>query len=217
MSTRRSFLTATGAAAALALTGNLPGIDLSVDGVGIPRRTDNRPLFTLGVASGDPMPDAVVIWTRLAPGPLEPFGGMDDRTVTVDWEVAEGETFRRVVRRGTAHARPEYAHTVHVDVRGLRPWRHYFFIAPTAVGRVVLQALDSARYPAAVVGIRDFDIQVRTDPPTDWTTVSEVRGNTQGRVSVSFTPVTSNAVRLVIQDSNDHGYSRIVELEAYSS
>jgi hypothetical protein len=89
------------------------------------------------------------------------------------------------------------------------------FIAPTTVGRVVLQTLDSARYPAAVMGIRDFDVQVRVG--TDWTTVGDVRGNTQGRVSVSFTPVTSNAVRLVIQDSNDHGYSRIVELEAYST
>jgi alkaline phosphatase D len=123
MPTRRSFLSATGAAAALALTGTLPGLDA----VGIPHRTDKRPLFTLGVASGDPLPDAVVIWTRLAPGPLEPFGGMDDRTVGVEWEVAEDEHFRRVVRRGTAHARPEYAHTVHVDVRGLRSWRHYFY------------------------------------------------------------------------------------------
>ncbi len=93
------------------------------------------------------------------------------------------------------------------------------FIAPTTVGRVVLQTLDSARYPAAVMGLRDFDVQIRVGPDTaaDWTTVSEVRGNTQGRVSVSFTPVTSDAVRLVIQDSNDHGYSRIVELEAYNS
>jgi hypothetical protein len=108
------------------------------------------------------------------------------------------------------------------------------FLAPTTVGRVVVQTLDSTRYPAAVMGIRDFDIQLRTasgssdssgsssssssgTDASEWTTVSEVRGNIQGRVSVSFTPVTSNAVRLVIQDSNDHGYSRIVELEAYSS
>jgi alkaline phosphatase D len=125
MVTRRSFLT--GAAAALAVTGNLPDLLDIAGATGISHRTDKRPLFTLGVASGDPLPDAVVIWTRLAPGPLEPFGGMDARSVKVEWEVAEDETFRRVVRRGTAHARPEYAHTVHVDVRGLRPWRHYFY------------------------------------------------------------------------------------------
>ncbi|HET6291813.1 MAG TPA: alkaline phosphatase D family protein [Kribbella sp.] len=121
--TRRTFLTATGAAAALALTGNLPGVGATGDS----KRVDHRPLFTLGVASGDPLPDAVVIWTRLVPGPLEPFGGMDDRAVGVEWQVAEDESFRRVVRRGTAQARPEYAHTVHVDVRGLQPWRHYYY------------------------------------------------------------------------------------------
>jgi hypothetical protein len=89
------------------------------------------------------------------------------------------------------------------------------FVSPTTVGRVVLQTLDSARYPAAVMGIRDFDVEVRTGDT--WTTVGQVRGNTQGRVTVTFAPVSSNAVRLVIHDSNDHGYSRIVELEAYSN
>ncbi|TDD30457.1 hypothetical protein E1218_01245 [Kribbella turkmenica] len=89
------------------------------------------------------------------------------------------------------------------------------FVTPVSVGRVVLHTLDSARYPASVMGIRDFDVQVRTG--SEWATVGVVRDNTQGWVTVSFDPVTSNAVRLVIQDSNDHGYSRIVELEAYSS
>jgi phosphodiesterase/alkaline phosphatase D-like protein len=123
--TRRRFLSATGAAAALAVAGTLPGLHTAESAT---RDTRFRtPLFTLGIASGDPLPDGVVIWTRLAPQPLEPFGGMDRRIVPVLWEVAEDEAFRRVVRRGTAHARPEYSHTVHVDVRGLRPWRHYFF------------------------------------------------------------------------------------------
>lgn len=85
--------------------------------------------FTLGVASGDPGPDAVVIWTRLAPDPLHEFGGMPDRTVPVRWEVAESESFRgsTVVRRGVAHARRAYVHTVHVDVRGLAPGRVYYY------------------------------------------------------------------------------------------
>ncbi len=51
--------------------------------------------FKLGVASGDPLPDSVVIWTRLVADPLAPGGGMPDRPVTVDWEVAADETFRR--------------------------------------------------------------------------------------------------------------------------
>lgn len=89
------------------------------------------------------------------------------------------------------------------------------FIAPTTVGRVVLQTLDSTRYPAAVMGIRDFDVQVRTG--TAWTTVSEVRGNVDGKVTVTFEPRAVDAVQLVIHDSNDHGYSRIVELEVFAN
>ena len=82
--------------------------------------------FTLGVAAGDPLPDAVVIWTRLAPEPLK-GGGMPDRRVSVRWEVAKDERFRHVVRRGTARALPELAHSVHVDVRGLQPAHEYFY------------------------------------------------------------------------------------------
>lgn len=124
-STRRSFLTVTGTAAALALTGSLPEIRSAAAGwTGHP---DRRDPFTLGVASGDPLPDAVVIWTRLAPEPLAPFGGMDRRPVDVQWQVAEDEHFRRIVRHGETKARPESSHSVHVDVRGLRPWRHYWY------------------------------------------------------------------------------------------
>jgi hypothetical protein len=62
--------------------------------------------FALGVASGDPLPDSVVIWTRLAPDALDPFGGMEYKHFPVAWEVAEDDAFRRVVQRGTALARP---------------------------------------------------------------------------------------------------------------
>ncbi|MEW2504197.1 alkaline phosphatase D family protein [Amycolatopsis sp. NPDC047767] len=124
--TRRKFLTVTGAAAALALAGTLPGITASGATTVDTDRVPGYP-FTLGIASGDPLPDAVVIWTRLAPKPLDPFGGMNDRPVSVRWEVAEDERFRRVVRSGNALARREESHSVHVDVRGLRPWRHYFY------------------------------------------------------------------------------------------
>jgi len=85
--------------------------------------------FTLGVASGDPLPDGVVLWTRLAPDPLAEggHGGMPDARVPVQWEVAEDENFRRVVRRGTASAYPELAHSVHVEVSGLKPNRWYYY------------------------------------------------------------------------------------------
>ena len=75
--------------------------------------------FTLGVASGDPLPDSVVLWTRLAPDPGN-GGGMDPEPVAVRWEVAEDEAFATVVASGGATATPELAHSVHVDVTGLR-------------------------------------------------------------------------------------------------
>ncbi|MGN9906280.1 alkaline phosphatase D family protein [Phytohabitans sp. LJ34] len=94
-------------------------------------------LFTLGVASGDPLPEAVVIWTRLAPRPLD-GGGMPDRPVRVRWEVAEDERFHRVVRRGVALAHPLVGHSVHVDVQGLRPDSvyHYRFRAGDEISPV---------------------------------------------------------------------------------
>lgn len=84
--------------------------------------------FTLGVAAGDPIPDGMVIWTRLASDPLAPDGrgGMGD-PVRVRWEVAEDEGMRRVVRSGYASAEPAFAHSVHVEVAGLRPGRPYFY------------------------------------------------------------------------------------------
>ncbi|GAA4603187.1 alkaline phosphatase D [Actinoplanes octamycinicus] len=83
--------------------------------------------FTLGVASGDPLPTGVLLWTRLAPRPLEPAGGLPPVRYPVSWQVAEDSAFRRVVRSGDTVARPEYGHAVHLDVQGLRPGREYFY------------------------------------------------------------------------------------------
>lgn len=83
--------------------------------------------FTLGVASGDPLPSSVVIWTRLAPDPSDPTGGMSSRNVNVRWEVATDERMAKVVRSGRAVARATNAHTVHVDVRGLEPAHTYWY------------------------------------------------------------------------------------------
>jgi alkaline phosphatase D len=82
--------------------------------------------FALGVASGAPRPDGVVLWTRLAPLPLE-GGGMEPRPVAVRWEVADDEGFRRIVRAGSATAHPESVHSVHVEVEGLEPAREYWY------------------------------------------------------------------------------------------
>jgi alkaline phosphatase D len=87
--------------------------------------------FTLGVASGNPRSDGMVLWTRLAPEPLSPDparpGGMPPAAVPVQWEVAEDEGMQRVVQRGTAEAEAEFAHSLHVECRGLGPGRDYWY------------------------------------------------------------------------------------------
>jgi len=86
--------------------------------------------------------------------------------------------------------------------------------APTAVARVETWTLNSTRYPAAGYGLRDFDVQVRVDGA--WQTVHEVRGNTAGRVTSTFAPMTADAVRIVGRASNNNDYSRIVEVEVFT-
>jgi alkaline phosphatase D len=96
--------------------------------IGQPRQ-DPRfpgPPFSLGVASGDPSPDGVVLWTRLAPVPLD-GGGMPDESVEVAWTVARDERMTQVVQSGTVVATPELGHSVHVEVTGLEPDRWYWY------------------------------------------------------------------------------------------
>jgi alkaline phosphatase D len=93
--------------------------------------------FTLGVASGEPVSSGVVLWTRLAPEPLR-GGGVGADPVVVGWEVAEDESFGRVVQRGSVVARGAWAHSVHVEVSGLEParWYVYRFLAGDEVSPV---------------------------------------------------------------------------------
>ncbi|MCC7050050.1 MAG: alkaline phosphatase D family protein [Alphaproteobacteria bacterium] len=80
--------------------------------------------FALGVASGDPWPDSVVLWTRLILG--DP-GTPPPDAASVQWELAEDDGFHRVVRRGEAVATPELGHAVHVVPAGLHPGRWYSY------------------------------------------------------------------------------------------
>ena len=97
----------------------------------------SAPPFALGVASGDPTPDGVVLWTRLAPDPLN-GGGMPEENVAVHWEVALDERFGRVVQSGTEVAVPVTGHTVHVEVGGLDAdrWYWYRFMTGAETSRV---------------------------------------------------------------------------------
>jgi alkaline phosphatase D len=83
--------------------------------------------FTLGVASGDPAPDGFVLWTRLAPDPMDHTGGLPSKDFAVDWQVATDEAMTNVVRSGTALAPDALAHSVHVEVAGLDPRHEYFY------------------------------------------------------------------------------------------
>jgi alkaline phosphatase D len=85
--------------------------------------------FTLGVASGEPAPDGVVLWTRLATDPLaeDGLGGLGGRRTAVEWELAADEGFRRLERRGVEWTGPELGHSVHVELAGLAPGREYHY------------------------------------------------------------------------------------------
>jgi alkaline phosphatase D len=74
--------------------------------------------FSLGVASGDPSADGVVLWTRLAPKPFEPGGGMPAQAVEVRWELAEDDSMKKVVKSGRTWATPQLGHSVHVEADG---------------------------------------------------------------------------------------------------
>lgn len=83
--------------------------------------------FRLGVASGEPLPDGVVLWTRLVVDPQAIGGGIPNMSVPVRWEVAEDPGLKTIVQRGKATARPQDGHSVHVEVEGLKPDRPYWY------------------------------------------------------------------------------------------
>lgn len=120
---RRTFMVRTGGislAAVLGLSGNA-GAMVDDDG-----NFESDP-YTLGVASGDPLPNSVIIWTRLAPNPLEADGAMPSEAFDVEWMVAADEAMSEVVNTGTATAEPDHAHTVHIDADGLEPGTEYYY------------------------------------------------------------------------------------------
>jgi alkaline phosphatase D len=117
-----------------------------------PRFADDP--FQLGVASGDPTSTGGVLWTRLAPRPFEPDGGMDGTRTAVNWEVADDDQFKTIVKKGRATAAPELSFSVHVDVDGLQPDRWYFYRftvgdAVSKTGRFRTTPADGVKSPLA--------------------------------------------------------------------
>ena len=87
----------------------------------------SRSPFTLGVASGDPLPNGIVLWTRLALDLEDGLRwGLSESAYRLGWEVRDLEaTGTPVVRQGTAIAAERNGYAVHVEVTGLRPGRSY--------------------------------------------------------------------------------------------
>ena len=107
---------------------------------------DHNTPFTHSVASGDPLQDRVVLWTRAVPE-------QGDR-ITVQWQVSEDQNFRRMVQSGEATTDASRAHTVKVDVRGLEPGQRYFYrflagdqTSPTGITRTLPEGpVDEVRF-----------------------------------------------------------------------
>ncbi len=127
---RRWFLAYAGALSSIPLLGSYSRANASPKFSGDP--------FTLGVASGDPDSTSVVLWTRLAPQPLEPFGGMLNEVVEVHWELADDQSFQKILASGKTAATPQLGHSIHVEVEGLQSdrWFWYRFRAGDATSPV---------------------------------------------------------------------------------
>ena len=129
---RRIFLLGSARLAGLAVAAGLPAPALG-------RAAGTAYPFSLGVASGSPLPTSVILWTRILANPLD-AASTAPVALAVRWEVAHDRAFTRIAAKGSATATPALAHSVHVDVTGLEPGRWYFYRfmlgdAVSAVGR----------------------------------------------------------------------------------
>ncbi|MFF9212762.1 MULTISPECIES: alkaline phosphatase D family protein [unclassified Streptomyces] len=91
------------------------------------RAASAAPAFLHGVASGDPLPDGILLWTRVTPVPEAIPGSGTGPDTEVAWVVATDRALTDVVARGTVVATASSDHTVKADVRGLKPATDYFF------------------------------------------------------------------------------------------
>jgi alkaline phosphatase D len=113
-------------------------------------------VFRHGVASGDPLGDRVILWTRVTPR-----GGRPTQAIPTQWRIATDERLRNVVAGGTAPASADRDFTVKVDARGLEPGRTYYYGFEAAgdrspVGRTRTIAKDPARVRLAVASCSNY-------------------------------------------------------------
>lgn len=116
---RRLFLSYAAALSTIPLLGQTAGSPEKVS------FTDDP--FSLGVASGDPDHQSVILWTRLAPKPLEPGGGMPKTPVAVTWEIAEDDAFKKITSSGEFTASPALGFSVHIEAKNLKADSWFYF------------------------------------------------------------------------------------------
>ncbi len=102
-------------------------------------RADNR-AFRHGVASGDPLPGGILLWTRVTTGDDALPGSGSGQDVTVRWEMATTPSFRRVIAAGSVTTGAWRDHTVKAEATGLAAATTYFYRfraggSTSAVGR----------------------------------------------------------------------------------
>ncbi|MGW0190995.1 alkaline phosphatase D family protein [Streptomyces sp. NPDC003362] len=114
---RRTVVKAAAAGAVLAAPLAVPAPALAAE----------APVFLHGVASGDPLPDGILLWTRVTPTPEAVPGSGLGPDVEVRWTVALDKAFTNVVAKGSVTATAASDHTVKADVRGLAPATDYWF------------------------------------------------------------------------------------------
>ncbi|MGI5370610.1 alkaline phosphatase D family protein [Streptomyces iakyrus] len=143
---RRTVVKAAAASAVLAgpLAATLPA-----------RAVDQAPAFLHGVASGDPLPDGVLLWTRVTPVPEAIPGSGTGPDTEVSWTVAEDKAFTTVVAKGSTTATAASDHTVKADIRGLRPGTDYWFrFSAGGTDSPIARTRTAPAHDAAVTGLR---------------------------------------------------------------
>ncbi|MGW3631053.1 alkaline phosphatase D family protein [Streptomyces sp. NPDC005122] len=93
----------------------------------LPARAAEAPAFLHGVASGDPLPDGVLLWTRVTPTSAAIPGSGIGPDTEVSWTVAKDKAFTTIVAKGSLTATAASDHTVKADIRGLEPATDYWF------------------------------------------------------------------------------------------
>ncbi|MFI7497224.1 alkaline phosphatase D family protein [Streptomyces sp. NPDC049687] len=121
----------------------------------LPARAAEAPAFLHGLASGDPLPDGVLLWTRVTPtAEAVPGSGLGPDT-EVSWVVARDKALTTVVAQGSTTATAASDHTVKADIRGLEPATDYYFrFSAGGTDSPVARTRTAPAADAAVTGLR---------------------------------------------------------------